>query len=281
MTVDFAERPEVVHSEAQRLLRFGRYAEAWPLYEARRAIPGVSVWNPITEAPEWRGEDVSGKRVVVCAEQGWGDQIMFGRFLAPLQALGAEIVVVCHPKVARLFEHLGYWTKPYFSDRPIPPTDYWVHIGTLPHRLGDISPPDPVYLKFELTGGGGIGVITSGNPQAKNNIARSLPPPEAADLLKIGRDLRPEATGVYDFFQTAEIIAGLDLVISVCTSVAHLAASMGVETWVLLARPAEWRWGEGERSDWYPDARLFRQPVEGDWVSVIQAVQAEASTKTM
>jgi hypothetical protein len=261
---------QATRAEALNLLRQGRFAEAWPLYEARRWTPGTNTLEPITAAPRWRGEDLSGKRIVVCAEQGFGDQLMFGRYLPLLRERGANVVIACHPRhLARLFERAGYETRPNYNDRPLPDCDYWTHFGSLPGRLSP-QPPAPAWLNLPLTTGGGVGVMAQGNPKFVDNAARSLPPRFAAQLHSLGRDLSPAATGAVDFLDTAELMAGLDLVVSVCTSVAHLAGALGKPLIVLLHDRAEWRWGLGARSPWYPEATLIRQDSPGDWRGVME-----------
>jgi ADP-heptose:LPS heptosyltransferase len=117
-------------------------------------------------------------------------------------------------------------------------------------------------------------VVTRGNPDHPKDATRSLWGQDAERLLTLGRDLAPPATGARDFYETAQIVAGLDLVVTVDTSVAHLAGAMGKECWVLLPRLAmDWRWNDGERSDWYPKMRLWRQPPEGGWGSVLDEVE--------
>jgi hypothetical protein len=255
------------------LLAQRRYAEAWPLYEARRTIQGGG--EPIASCPEWQGEPLAGRRLVVVMEQGLGDQIMFSRYLPVLQAEGAEVVAACDPRtLARLFERSGFATAPFL--RPgsrLPAADYWVFMCSVPLRLGRPDPAPAVYLSGQ-GGGQGIGVVTRGNPTHQNDAHRSLGEAEAAALLALGRDLSPAATGALDFLETAEIIAGLNLVITVDTSVAHLAASMGKPCWVLLPRVSlDWRWNDGERSDWYPGVRLFRQAAPHSWPAVIDRVR--------
>jgi hypothetical protein len=265
--LDVVETAEARFTQALSLLREGRFADAWPLYEARKNLDRIDLFHPITTMPEWAGEDPSGKRVVVCAEQGFGDQIMWGRYLGLLRDAGADVVVVCHPRLMRLFETLGFWTRPCFTDQPIPEGDYWTHFGSLPLRLGAFEPPEPNY--FGLTGsGGGVGVLTfAGQPN------RTLPPRQRDQLLSLGRDLSPQATGAFDFFDTARIVAELDLVISVDTAVANLSASLGKPTWVLLPPHPDFRWGpQGGRSAWYPDVVQFRQSQSGNWQSVLAQV---------
>ncbi|MBS0331803.1 MAG: hypothetical protein JSS35_03470, partial [Proteobacteria bacterium] len=127
--------------------------------------------------------------------------------------------------------------------------------------------------------GGGVGVLTRGRPEHPNDANRSLGPEAAARLLALpgARSLHPDDTGAADFADTAALIAPLDLVISVDTAVAHLAAAMGKPTWILLpAFMNDWRWMEA-RSDspWYPTARLFRQPaMDSGWSPVLDDVEA-------
>lgn len=263
------------YSAGLQALRLGRFEEGWPLHEARYDA-GVAIVRPTTAAPEWMGEDLDGKTVAVCTEQGFGDHLMFGRFLGPLRSRGADIVVLCHPKMARIFERIGYRTRIFAAERPFPPCDYWVAIGSLPLRLGVLAPTEAVYLPFARGRGGGVGVVPTGNPAHPNDAQRSLPDGEAGRLLRLGRDLRPESTGCYDFSDTADVIADLDLIVSVDTSVAHLAASMGKPTWILLPfNGMDWRWADGVASPWYPKARLLRQTKPGEWSKVIDQVEAE------
>lgn len=258
------------------LLALRRYAEAWPLYEARREEPGAVV--PLADFPEWAGEQLAGQRIVVVPEQGLGDQLMFARYVRQLQARGADVVVACDPRsLARLFECCGFATFPYWrGDQKLPAADYWAIGNSLPLKLGQSEPAPATYIGLtEPSAGGGVGVVTAGNPAHYNDRNRSLGPRDAEALLALGRDLSPAATGARDFLETADIVAGLDLVITVDTSVAHLAGAMGKPCWVLLpAHGLDWRWNDGVRSDWYPDARLFRQANPGDWAGVIASVKA-------
>jgi len=267
------------HSLGMLLLSLGRCAEGWPLYEARREVAALRINRPNPPYPEWRGEDLAGRRLLVVTEQGLGDQIQFARFLPQLVERGAQVTFACAPSLAPLFEGLGAALAPVADSFALPEADYWTLLMSLPLRLGltmgEIS--GAAYLAASPVGDGGVGVVARGAASHSNDRFRSLDPSSAAALLALGRDLRPEATGAADFLDTARIVAGLDLVISVDTSIAHLAGAMGKPVWILLpAAETDWRWLRG-RSDspWYGSARLYRQVTPGDWRPVMRQVTAD------
>lgn len=260
--------------EGLRLLADGRYEDGWPLYEARLEIPELNAPPMPLPMPVWQGEELTGKRLLIVGEQGYGDQLMFMRFVRGVQALGASWSTLIAPALAPLFPG----AQPARSGITIPDADYRVAVGSLPHRLGVTLDTIPTrrYIQVDRTRIGGIGVVTRGRPTHVNDANRSLPKPYAQRMLNLGRSLEPEATGFTDFRQTAELIAGLDLIITVDTAVAHLAGAMQKPVWVLLpATNTDWRWLKG-RSDspWYPTMRLFRQRAPGDWENALQQVEA-------
>lgn len=260
---------------AMCLLAQGQYAEAWPLYEGRRKAQPTP--DPLADFPEWQGESLAGKHIVVVAEQGAGDQLMFARFIPVLIERGAQVTVACDPRtIARLFERAGFQTTPFLrAGQRLPRADFWVFMASLPLRLNHPRPPAAGYLTMPGEGGG-IGVMATGNPAHQNDAHRSLRGADAEALFRLGRDLSPDATGARDFDDSAQIMAGLDLVITVDSAVAHLAGAMGKRCWVLLPRLGmDWRWNMGSESDWHPQARLFRQTVAGDWSGVIERLRAE------
>lgn len=264
------------YSLALTLLAQERYAEGWRLHEARRLTGHSWAVDPETPAPEWRGEDLAGRRLVVCSEQGYGDQLMFARYLPLLRGRGADVTVGCNALMRPLFAAAGFAVTSYSPQNiRLPDCDAWTLIGSLPYRLGLQGPPAPLPIGA-WRGGGGIGVVPTGNPDHQNDSNRSLPPDPAARLLSLGRDLRPEATGARSFLDSVALFAGLDLVITVDTSTAHLAGSLGVPTWVLLPwYGVDWRWRlDRSESPWYPSARLFRQHKGEAWGVVIDSVRA-------
>jgi tetratricopeptide (TPR) repeat protein len=263
------------YSLAHVYLAQGRLAEGWPLYEARRELPRLETPLRPDDLPEWRGEPVEGKRLLVRGEQGFGDQLMFARFLPQIVAAGGRASFLCRPRLARLF--VG--GLPVGTNLSGMRFDAWALVGSLPlrfeARLDNLPPPAPLALSV-APGGRGIGVVTRGRPTHFNDANRSLSGEAAARLGALGRDISPEATGARDFRETARIIADLELVISVDTAIAHLAATLGKPTWILLPHVGtDWRWMRG-RSDspWYPSVRLFRQPGPGRWEAVLDEVES-------
>jgi tetratricopeptide (TPR) repeat protein len=276
-------RPEPAYQLAQVLLAMGRYAEGWPLYELRelrrRRAAFMAGAYPY---PEWQGEPLVGKRLLVIGEQGFGDQIMMARFLPRLEA--GAVTYAGPPELDRLLSQLPIDYLRTDAAKTRPQADYWAFSMSLAGRLGVTleSVPAAPYLAGQARAATGrIGVAWKGAAYNANDPFRSMPRHQAAALLALpgAISLEPEATGAADFQDTADTIAGLDLVISVDTAVAHLAGAMGKPVWVLLgAHGLDWQWlTERADSPWYPSARLFRQPTAGDWASVVAAVGAELS----
>jgi hypothetical protein len=274
------QTPRTRHALGFVLLRQGRYAEAWPFYEARHETEKIGTARPDLPYPQWRGEDLTGKGLLILGEQGLGDQIMAARFAPWLAARRVDVTLLCYPALERLFGALGVRVRAMGGSVDIPRPDAFVMSGDLAGRAGmtpETLPKGP-YLKGEARGRGGVGVVVRGSPTHLNDANRSLPPELAARLLALpgAISLAPEETGAADFQDTADLIAGLDLVVTVDTAVAHLAGAMGKPVWILIPRlMTDWRWGEGETTPWYPSARLFRQRAPGDWAPVIDRIEAE------
>ncbi|RAK59967.1 hypothetical protein DJ021_09200 [Phenylobacterium hankyongense] len=252
----------------------GRWAEGWPLYEQRPERLNSPTFG--LRSPEWRGEPLAGKRLLVWGEQGLGDQIMMARFLP---RLGASAILAVRAPLARLLSPLAAEVIVKGDGAmPLPPHDYWTLPLSLPRWQGvtvETLPTAP-YLSGRPASRGGVGVMWRGN--ALPDPRRSLPDELGRPLLALpgARSLHPDDTGARDLQDTADIIAGLDLVISVDTAVAHLAGALGKPCWLLLQRHvADWRWlwDEQMRSLWYPSIEIFRQPVQGDWLPVLAEVR--------
>ena len=277
-------------------LSLGRYAEGWPL-QAPRAALYPDLVPPITATfPEWRGEPPAGKSVVIWIEQGFGDQIQMARFAGSLKARGAARVTLgCRPEMAHLFSTLKgvdvLVPIAVGGSASIETHDYWSRYFSLPGALGitlETLPATP-YLSAPADrrsrwagfgAGAKAGLVWRASPTGFNAANKGLPPAQAQRLLDAGViSLQPQDTGAADFADTAAMIDALDLVISIDTSVAHLAGAMGKPCWTLTPYVhCDWRWlRDRTDSPWYPSMRLYRQIRAGDWSETVSQVLADLS----
>jgi tetratricopeptide (TPR) repeat protein len=285
LTLDAGAR-STMQTLALLLLSQGRFAEGFELFEARHDQPNLA--KPPLPYPEWRGEPLKGKRLLIWPEQGYGDQIQFARFAPILAAQGAQVTLLCRPGLERLLAgSLGVEVLAAAGPVEFPDPDYWVMTVSLAARMGVtletipgapyLRPPEPPPAR---TGGFKVGLVTSGSAAHVNDANRSLPPEAAARLRRLDAaivELDPARSGARDFADTAAVVAGLDLVISVDTSVAHLAGAMGKPCWTLIPAVAtDWRWlREREDSPWYPSMRLYRQARAGDWTAELDRIEVD------
>lgn len=300
-----ASRPGLVNGHwnlALLLLRGGRFAEGWAEYEWRWRRPGAPLHY--RGRPCWDGGPFPGRTLLLYSEQGLGDTLQFVRYLPAVQALGGAVVLECAPSLVRLLQHsLPGVTVAARGEAPLEDFDLQLSLPSLPLVFGttlETIPAPPRYLTppaggARLPDGAGlkVGLVWGGSA---NKPERDLPFAGLAPLLAVPgvrffslqvgpharalreapaeavRDLAPE---IGDFGDTAEFADQLDVVVTVDTSVAHLAAALGRPTWILLEHLADWRWlKDREDSPWYPSVRLFRQPAHGAWRPAVEAVAA-------
>ncbi len=294
------------------LLMRGDFGEGWDEYEWR--LRSTERKGPRFPERPWQGESLAGKHIYVQAEQGFGDSIQFLRYLPLLAARAGKVTLRVHQQLATLFrESLPGVTV--LGDRGDPAQyDYDTALLSLPRlfrtRLESIPATVP-YLRVPAAAaerwqarlatmaGVKIGVVWAGNPEQSNDFRRSmelakLAPlfavagtsfvslqfgPRAADLKgKQGRKLPVEdlSSELRDFADTAAAIDALDLVITVDTSVAHLAGALAKPVWVPMPWVAHWPYMlEREDCLWYPTMRMFRQQKDEDWAVAIDRVAAE------
>lgn len=278
------------HVLSQVLMARGKFREALYHRHALHKLPGMPPRHGFAK-PEWRGEDLRGKHLVVLPDQGLGDQLMTARFFPRLQALGAEVTLICQPPVARLLKHnLSIRVLAAEGSVSVPRSHYWTTnmdlIGHLAATPADI--PVGTYLaasKIRSLGDGfKVGLATQGNPKHPNDAYRSLGKADAARLTAIigaPVPLDQAALKTVDMAETAEVVAGLDLVVTVDTSIAHLAGAMGKPVWILVPGVhTDWRWGAAGTpgSAWYPSARLFWSDAKGRWDPGLDALEAALAT---
>ena len=284
----------------------GDYPRGFALYEWRWRRPEAQAQR--RGLPEWTGEPLNGRRILVYLEQGLGDVLQMARYVPLLSGLGASVVIESTAPLVRLLASLP--AKPRLvgpgetvdADLQVPlmslPRLFQTTVETIPND-GPYLFADPALMSSvaPLVGGPGrrIGLVWQGNPRQVDEPHRSIPLAALAPLVALpgatfyglqrdhGRDQLASFAGrerivdlgprLDDLATTAAILGHLDLVITTCTAVAHLAGALGRPVWILLKRGADWRWML-DRSDspWYPTARLIRQRRPGDWHDVAERV---------
>jgi Flp pilus assembly protein TadD len=284
--------PIIVHALAHNLLAQGRYKEGFPLYGIRALMPELNTGYPRNfPFPRWQGEPLTGKRLTIFPEQGLGDQIQFARFLPALIAQAGAVTLLTARPLERLFRHNFPSAEILVADGPVEfaDPDYWTTMYDLPGAasIGSDAIPGEPYLSVPgrwppLGEGFKVGLKVRGSPKHPNDEMRSLPDKWAerlrATLPGTIISLEPEESGAEDMADTAAIVDQLDLVVSVDTSVAHLAGALGKPCLLLVpGYSADWRWmTDRDDSPWYPGHRLFRGTVDGDWSRAIDRLVAEA-----
>lgn len=254
---------------AEDLLRKGKWREGWALWDRRPERLNSRLRD--TSIPEWRGQTIEGQTILVVGEQGLGDEIMFVRYLPLLRALKpSRIVLAVLPLNVRAFSRFGAdQTVPRLGAPPLSGINFWLQVGSFPvifeTTLANIPPPLSPIVPIQR--GGGIGFIGQGQPAHTRDSIRSMP----KDLVLEGSSPLIPTGDTLDSFET---VGKLDAVVSVDTSWAHMAGTLGKPTWILLSHPwSDWRWLE-ERSDspWYPSARLVRQEATESWRKMLSRV---------
>jgi len=292
---------------AEVLLARGDFARGWEEYEWRYRLPGAAVNLPPGGGRQWNGEKMDG-RLLVIADQGFGDAIQFGRYLPKVAQYCAEMVVASGPELWSLLRQLG--AKALFNRwQDVPPWDAFIPLSGLPRlagtRLETVPAPIPYLHAPPLLAARWaarldqlvppnmrrVGLVWAGRPSHVNDHRRSAPLSGLAPLfaahgiafvsLQKG-DRQAELARAYTaaplinlgpelatWEDTTAVLAGLDAVVSVDTAVAHLAGAMGRPVHLLLPHAAEWRWLlQRDTSPWYPTMRLHRQTTPGDWPTV-------------
>lgn len=291
------------------LLEEGTLAEGWLQHEFRWLKEPQLSRRWTVRCPVWSGQELDGKTVLLHAEQGYGDAIQFIRYAPLLKERGARVIFDTHQDFDEISRDF-FGVDAVFVSGAIPHFDYHIPLLSLPRVLGTdlASIPAPVpYLKLrpshierwaERIPAGGkvkVGLVWAGNPKHLRDGQRSMAltmletlgqidgiqlyslqkgPTAAVDVAASRLSLVDLAPDLHDFCDTAAAISRLDLVISVDTSVAHLAGALAKSVWVMLATPSDWRWlQEGDCTPWYPTMRLFRQQERNQWGPVVEEVE--------
>ncbi|HEY9616384.1 MAG TPA: tetratricopeptide repeat-containing glycosyltransferase family protein [Microcoleaceae cyanobacterium] len=256
--------------------------------------------------PVWDGSGLDGQPILLYAEagSGLGDTMQFIRYVPRVIQQGGQVIIECQPALVRLFQSLPGVKQVVAIGESLPEFAVQASVLSLPRILGTtlatipatipylLPPQERFLLPLGLSAGLKVGLVWGGDPKHSNDRQRSCPLREFLPILQTPNvtfyslqkgEHRRELTAQFpiqdlspdlkDFADTAAAIAELDLIISVDTSVAHLAGAMGRPVWILLSAAPDWRWLlQRQDSPWYPSARLFRQTRYNQWSTVCQAV---------
>jgi len=287
-----------------------QYEEGWEAYDDWWSVYNANKQLPI---PRWRGEALQGRRILLFADQGFGDCIHFIRYVPKIAGIASETSVLIQKPLRRLvtvsqfgcnfIDNTSIDAGAYDFISPLLRLPYIFNTlrETIPQQIPYLYPGAATVrewnIKLNKLDGGTryrIGVVWAGNPAHYNDRNRSIPfdifrslfeisgvswislqkGKKVSDLSTTPAKVTDVSGELTDFAETAGVIANLDLVITVDSAVAHLAGAMGKKTWILLPFTPDWRWQlERDDSPWYPTMRLFRQHNFNTWVDVLARVK--------
>jgi Flp pilus assembly protein TadD len=307
------ENPVLRYNWSLLMLLLGRTSEAWDGWEQRFRAGAIPA-RPFAQ-PQWQGEPLGNRTLLIHTEQGLGDVIQFARYLPAIResGIGSNIIFEAPPRLIRLLSsnpalppmipaeatpntpidtvipllslpartRLPAVQPPYLYAEPDRVAAWKQRIGTTGLRVGiswqgfsgrieDRGRSFPLTLFQPLAAVPGVRLISLQKGEGEQQIATAGFPLETLDDLDAGPD---------GFRDTAAVMAGLDLIITSDTSIAHLAGALGCPVWVALRRVPDWRWMlDRADSPWYPTMRLFRQSRDGDWAPVFAAITRALAT---
>ena len=298
------------------LLLTGDFHAGWAEYQWRFRLENTRHLIPPFRAPQWDGGELPQCRVLLIGDQGYGDTIQFARYIPAVAERCAEVLIGCSLELLPLISAIRGAGRCFVRWEHIPPFDAYCALSSLPGLfktdLGSIPASVP-YLACDreiarrwserlasVSVGSKlrVGIAWAGRPSHPRDRQRSARWADLAPLARLpGVTLvslqkevpaadRPEVaratglvdlgSGLTDFSETAGALENLDLVVTVDTSLAHLAGAMGKPVWLMLPLVPDWRWMlDRDDNPWYPTARLFRQLMRGEWASVIDRVAGE------
>jgi hypothetical protein len=284
-------------------MRRGDFEAAWAISDLSLRERMRERDAPGGEKKRWCGEPLAGKRILVRCSYGLGDTLQFIRFIPLLRRITPSIILDVQPTLTRLVRHIDALNDVAVPGKTVSPNTYDVVIGLteLPHIFRTnletipVSPHVNVTPRWlQSTSSLRVGLVWQGSDWDER---RAVPeqlfaefdgiPAVTLHVIQRGAAVRRRCSnfgidsGNDDVYEAARTIAALDLMITIDSMPAHLAAAIGVPTWVLLHSDCDWRWMQ-HRSDspWYPRMRLFRQPRAGDWLPVVREIKRELESMT-
>jgi len=301
---------EAAFARGMIAIMLGDYIGGWKDYERRFDVPTFPTKRWECAAPLWNREDLSGKTILLTTEQGFGDNFQFIRYAREIKRKWPTCTVIYYgstilQKLMLCVDGVDASFDSAEADGTLAvPYDYHCPLMSLPHRFG--TTPDTVpsgrYIAVPVerisiaSDKRKIGIVWAGSPRHGKDAWRSIEPESFQPIidahpdcqfysLQVGPrqhevarlrgvvDMAGEIGKIGDWTATAEVLQQLDLLISVDTACVHLAGAMCVPVWMLCPSSPDFRWGlSGETTSWYPSMRIFRQPKEGDWQSVLNRI---------
>lgn len=308
-----SDHAEAIWAQGWCNLLMGNWARGFAQFESRWKKPDFAAAEARAfHQPLWLGEtDLRGRTILLYAEQGLGDTLQFCRYAPQVAALGAKVILEVQAPLKKLMQSLvgGQIQVIAKGSYPMPTFDCRCPLMSLPLALKTTLDNVPSPLSYLSADKGlvktwgerlghktrpRVGIVWSGNAAHRNNLNRSMPLatmlaalPPGLDVYVLQKDIHPDdlatlqaqdavtylPAALQSFDDTAALIEHLDLVISIDTSIAHLAAALGKPTWILLSVMQDWRWLlDRHDSPWYASARLFRQSTWGQWTEPLSAL---------
>lgn len=295
------------------LLSFGVFDEGWRQYEHRWFVAPLAAQRADYGIPQWMGQPLKDRAILVRCEQGFGDNFQVARYLPHLKALGATVLLLPLQGLETMARRFAGVDRVLSLGEPLPALDFYVNAMSLPLAFGttlETIPAEMPYLEADAErlrrwtprvrriGKPLVGIIWAGRPTHVLDRLRSISIDQLAPILAVEGvrfvslqkgtsvtqaesipdrvdwdSLGPELD---DFEDAAAVLANLDLLVCVDTGPAHLAGAMGKDVWMMLPARADYRWLRGRNdSPWYPTLRLFRQAAPGEWDDVVDRVALE------
>jgi|TARA_B100000959_G_scaffold35932_1_gene34495 tetratricopeptide (TPR) repeat protein len=279
----------------------GEYDKGWKEYEWRLKLDSKHYKHKF-DKPQWNGEALDGKRLLVVCEQGFGDSIQFIRFTKILSDEGAKIIVIAQEELNCLLKNQQGVDEVYSFDDQIPDYDFYVYLLSIP-RILEWEPKMNIQnfpyisvknkpLDFLDANKINIGLLTQTRKETGDERTRSIELKKFNGFFdkkkhnvisldyfsgETDKSIIDVSPNINDFIDTANIIQNVDLVISVDTVVAHIAGAMNKKVLVMLPAVPGWRWdlNFSDTTPWYPSMKLFRQPIHNDWDTVLKEIKSE------
>jgi Flp pilus assembly protein TadD len=294
------------------LLSLGEFEAGWEEFESRFAIPSLKVTRHFTE-PQWDGSDLNGKTILLHTEGGFGDGLQFIRFLPMVRRRAAIVLLECQPELVNLFSQLPGVERLVARGQPLPKFDVQIPLQglprifrttlqTIPTRVPYLAAPSQQATKWRdrvaAQPGLKVGIVWAGSSggnrlRRPHTLQTFLPLAQvkgvqffslqkgahAQQAIPPGFPLMDWTAEISDFADLAGLISSLDLVISIETSVAHLAGAMAKPIWTLIPFISDFRWmRDGNDSPWYPTMRLYRHTYDGNWSDVMEKIAGDLAS---